>query len=95
VKGVDVWFKPLANDEWAMVALNRNKESTKFKFRWRHEEVKDELSSREIDFNGGIYSWQDLWDKSNSGTTRDDLLVTLKPHDVFMVKLKFDKEWKH
>ncbi|WP_188151576.1 glycoside hydrolase family 27 protein [Teredinibacter waterburyi] len=85
--GVEVWFKPLVNDEWAMAVLNRNNHDTKFEFRWRHKAVKDELTKRSIDFNADEYSWQDLWDKDNSGSTKDFLKIKMERHSVFMVRL--------
>lgn len=93
--GVEVWFKPLANGEWAMAALNRNNNDVKFEFRWRHETVKDELTKRSIKFNDEVFAWQDLWNKDNKGTTKDFVKTTLKRHDVLMLRLTPQGEWKH
>jgi hypothetical protein len=48
--GVETWFKPLENGEWAVAMLNRNNHDVKFKFAWRHEKVTDDLTKRSIDF---------------------------------------------
>ena len=45
--GMEVWFKPLAEDAWAMCVLNRNTEPQKFTFDWKSEKVTDEISNRE------------------------------------------------
>ena len=86
--GVEVWFKPLSNDEWAMAVLNRKNEASKFQFRWRHETVKDELTHRSIKFNDELFAWQDLWNSENNGTTKEFLKVEIPAHDILMLRLK-------
>lgn len=93
--GIDVWFKPLMNGEWAMVALNRNNHDQKFKFGFRHERIVDTLSKRIINFNAVTFTWQDLWDKENVGTTHDFIKTTIKRHDVLMIKLTPKGQWDH
>jgi len=93
--GVDVWFKPLANGEWAMAALNRNNHDQTFKFGFRNEKIVDDLTKREVDFNAEIYTWQDLWNKDNKGNTKDLIKTTIKRHDVLMLKLTPKGAWEH
>lgn len=85
--GVEVWFKPLSNGEWAFAALNRNNHETKFEFRWRHEPVHDELTHRKIDFNARKFIWKDLWNKGNTGDTKSFLKTRIGPHDIVMLRL--------
>lgn len=85
--GVEVWFKPLANDEWAMAVLNRNKGEVKFEFKWRNEVVKDELTHRTITFNEQKFTWQDLWNPSNKGNTKKFLKIKIPGHDTLMFRL--------
>lgn len=85
--GVEVWFKPLANDEWAMAVLNRNNGEVKFEFKWRNEVVKDELTHRTITFNEQKFDWQDLWNKSNKGDTKKFLKTKIAGHDTLMFRL--------
>ncbi|WP_045859353.1 glycoside hydrolase family 27 protein [Teredinibacter purpureus] len=92
--GVETWFKPLENGEWAVAMLNRNNHDVKFKFAWRHEKVTDDLTKRSIDFNTEIFNWQDLWDNNNTGTTKEFVKTTIKRHDVLMLKLTPAGEWK-
>lgn len=86
-KGVEVWFKPLANNEWAMAVLNRNKHEVKFEFKWRNEVVKDELTHRSIVFNDEKFTWQDLWNPKNSGDTKTFLKTKIAGHDTLMFRL--------
>jgi len=66
-KGIEVWFKPLLNNEWAMAVLNRNNESSKFEFAWRHQTLKDDIAGRSINFNEQHFQWTNLWDTSIQG----------------------------
>lgn len=86
-KGIEVWFKPLSNDEWAMAVLNRNKGPAKFEFPWRHKPVKDDLTHRSIDFNAQEFTWTNLWDEKQSGTTKEFLRTVISGHDVLMLRL--------
>jgi alpha-galactosidase len=87
-KGIEVWFKPLSNDEWAMAVLNRNNGPAKFEFRWRHTPVKDDLTHRSIDFNAQEYEWTNLWDEEQSGSSKEFLRTVLSTHEVLMLRLK-------
>ena len=92
--GLEVWFKPLDKGDWAMAVLNRNKQDSKFEFRFRHEAIKDDLSKRKIHFNEDVYAWQDLWNKQSTGNTKDFLKTTIKGHDVLMLRLKKIGKWQ-
>ena len=94
-QGIEVWFKPLSDDEWAMAILNRNNKISKFKFPWRHKKVDDSLTNRSIDFNKKIYHWQDLWNKENIGETKKILQVEIQPHDIVMLRLTPKEEYVH
>lgn len=85
-KGVEIWFKPLSDGEWAMTALNRNKDAAKFQFRWRHEPIKDELTHRSIDFNKDEYQWTNLWTEE-TGSTKEFIRTEIAGHDVLMFRL--------
>lgn len=85
--GVEVWFKPLSNGEWAFAALNRNNHEVKFEFRWRHESIHDELTHRKIDFNAQNFIWKDLWSRDNTGDTKSFLKTRIGPHDIAMLRL--------
>lgn len=85
---VEVWFKPLKDDEWAMVILNRNTSARKVSFDWKSEKIADPLSKRDASFDTTEYSLRDLWAGRDLGTTRRALSADVAPHDVLMLRLK-------
>jgi alpha-galactosidase len=84
---LEVWFKPLSNDEWAVCILNRELKPQKFSFDWGKEQVLDSLSQRATNFDKIIYQIKNLWTKENIGTTKKILSVQIPGHDVLMLKL--------
>jgi alpha-galactosidase len=85
--GVEVWFKPLRNDAWAMCVLNRGTNSQPVTFNWENETVADDLSKREAKFDTTTYSIRDLWTKKGLGTTKQVLDAEVPAHDVLMLRL--------
>jgi alpha-galactosidase len=84
---VEVWFKPLAQDAWAMTVLNRNKDPQKFTFDWNSEKVTDDISNRDAKFDTLTYRIRDLWKKQDLGTTKTPLNADVQGHDVLVVRL--------
>ena len=60
---IEIWFKPLADDAWAMCVLNRGATPQKFTFDWNNEKVTDDLSKRDARFDTTTYGLRDLWTK--------------------------------
>jgi alpha-galactosidase len=85
---VEIWFKPLVNNNWAMCILNRSKSPQKVTLDWKNESVSDSLSGRETNFDQVNYSIRDLWTKKLLGVTRKILNAEVPGHDVLMVRLK-------
>ena len=48
---LEVWFKPLADGDWAMCVLNRSTRPQKVRFDWKNKKVSDDLSKREAGFD--------------------------------------------
>jgi alpha-galactosidase len=84
---VEVWFKPLSNDAWAMCVLNRSTNSQPVTFNWKNETVTDDLSKREAGFATTTYKVRDLWAKKDLGTTAAALTADVPGHDVLMLRL--------
>ena len=84
---LEVWFKPLADGDWAMCVLNRSTRPQKVRFDWKHKKVSDELSRREAGFDKTVYRVRDLWTKKGLGTTEETLNAELPGHDVLMLRL--------
>ena len=85
--GVEIWFKPLNDDAWAMCVLNRSNAVQKVAFNWQSETVADDLSKREAKFATTTYGLRDLWAKKDAGTTKEPLTAEVPGHDVLMLRL--------
>jgi alpha-galactosidase len=84
---LEVWFKPLADGDWAMCVLNRSQRPQKVRFDWKTEKVSDDLSQRETRFDTTVYRVRDLWGEKDLGTTEETLNAELPGHDVLMMRL--------
>ena len=85
--GLEVWFKPLSNDAWAVCFLHRNTDPQKAAFDWKSEKVIDDLSNRDAKFDTVTYRIRDLWQKTDLGTTKTPLSADVQGHDVLVVRL--------
>jgi len=84
---IEIWFKPLADDAWAMCVLNRGTAPEKFTFDWNTEKVSDDFSKRDARFGTTTYGLRDLWAKKDLGTTKETLNAEVPGHDVLMLRL--------
>lgn len=94
---VETWLKPLANNEWALVYLNRSKTPRIITQNWKEFSVNDDLSGRKLDTTGkDIYLLTNLWHKEMRSDTRKTLTATLLPNDALCYKMtiKTDKKRK-
>jgi alpha-galactosidase len=85
--GVETWFKPLADGDWAVCFLNRDTVIHSIVFPWRERAVTDSLSGRDTAFATVRYRIRDLWAGKEFGTTEKPLAVKIRPHDVAMFSL--------
>jgi alpha-galactosidase len=84
---LQIWFKPLSNDEWAVCFLNRSSKPKQIHFNWQDEIVNDALSKRELNAKMTTYRLRDLWSKKDPGDTKAPLRATVGSHDVLVLKL--------
>jgi len=82
---IEVWFKPLLNEHWAMVILNRGAEQT-YTYKWRNQPVVDELTKRQIDFGKTRYRWTDLW-TGETGNAKGHFKSKIPEHGVVALRL--------
>ena len=85
--GLEIWFKPLANGDWAMAVLNRAETPRRLNFDFAHHWVSDGHSKRETRFGETTYRIRDLWAKGDIGTTARPLVATVPSHDALMFRL--------
>jgi alpha-galactosidase len=84
---VEVWVKPLMNDEWAVCFLNRSVDVKKIDFDWSKNIVTDDFSKRVLNPNYNVYKIRDLWKKKNLGDTKKKVNSDIASHDVLMLRL--------
>lgn len=85
--GLEIWAKPLANDEWAFCFLNRGKDEQKVGFNWKSHFIKDDFAKRQFDAKKASYRIRDVWQKGDRGTTETTLEAVVPSHDVLMLRL--------
>jgi alpha-galactosidase len=85
--GVEYWFKPLALNEWALMVLNRNKDSRAVSFDWKAENVSDDFSKRDAGFDHTAYKVRNLWNGRFAGSTAQPLKADVGGHDVLVLRL--------
>ena len=84
---VEYWAKPLANDEWALMVLNRGAQAAPVSFDWGAYHINDDLSKRTADFKHKRYAWTDAWSGKTGDTTRK-LEAKVPSHGVILLRLK-------
>lgn len=84
---IEIWLKPLENDEWAITFINMNDKPLNLDFNWLKHEMGDDINKKNIDFKKYIFNIRDLFNHKSLGDTSKSLKATINSHDVLMVKL--------
>ncbi|MYM24440.1 hypothetical protein GTP46_17490 [Duganella sp. FT135W] len=84
---LEYWAKPLANNEWAVMVLNRGEQAANVNYDWKAHQLSDDLSKREADFKQMVYDWRDIWG-GKSGDTGKKLEAKVAPHSALLLRLK-------
>jgi alpha-galactosidase len=84
---LEIWVKPLKDNEVAVCFLNRGTDTKKVEFNWEEHFIKDDFAHKEYKFDQTEYQVRDLWAKNNIGTTKKSFLNTIASHDVKLLKL--------
>jgi alpha-galactosidase len=84
---LEIWFKPLINNEWAVCFLNRGKNSRSITFTWKERMVSDSFSKKEANFKKDNFNIYDVWIGQIVGKTNKPFIATIPPHDVTLLKL--------
>jgi len=84
---LEVWVKPLKNDQLAVCFLNRGETTAKVTFDWNKYTVDDGLSKTEFKFSTTTYQIRDLWAKKNMGTTKEPFKAEIPAHDAVLLRL--------
>lgn len=92
--GLEFWFKPLVNDEWAFCILNRSTEVKEYAIDWQKFNLYDDVARRFTDFDSKVYTLRNLWTKQEEGDTKKVKNVTVPGHDVVLYRLSVNKKKK-
>lgn len=84
---VELWVKPLQNDQWAVAFLNRGSKPAKVQFTWSEKVLSDTVHHRQLDLRQGTYKLWNLWEDAALGATDSTLKTTIAAHDVLLVKI--------
>ena len=84
---LEMWVKPLKNNELAICFLNRTGNSKKIDLDWKDLNISDAQSGLEIHFDNQYFSMRDLWLKKDAGKTDKKLVREIASHEVIVFKL--------
>jgi alpha-galactosidase len=86
---LEYWARPMANDAWAVLVLNRGDQRSHARFDWSRHDISDDLSKRALDTKKAVYRWRNAW-TGKTGDTARPLEIDLAPHSVTLLRLKKD-----
>jgi alpha-galactosidase len=91
-QGLEFWFKPLVNGDWAMTVLNPTKNAVKYDLNWQNFNITDtQVSKKSTDFDKIIYKVRNLWTHKMEGKTmlksKKCRTLTVPSHDVVAYRL--------
>ena len=84
---LEIWIKPLANDEWAVTFVNMGDKLTTINFDWKKHDMGDNLNNKNLEVKKINYKIRDLFNHKNLGDTASNLKAEIASHDVLMIKL--------
>ncbi len=84
---LEIWFKPLSKNEWAVCFLNRGPEAKDVTFSWKEHNISDDFSKRGINFHKTTFTIRDLWAKKDVGKTNKPFVARVASHEVKLLKL--------
>jgi alpha-galactosidase len=88
VGNVEIWVKPLVNDEWAVLFFNRSDTPVDFSFDWLGQTIKDDIFNKEITFTkDNAYKLKNLYTKQDIGTTNKTLTQKLGKNQSLVLRL--------
>ncbi len=86
--GIEVWAKPLANDEWAIAFVNMNNAENTVNFDWKKHIIEDGWLGRRVDALNKTYSVRELFSHKDLADTNTPIKQKLGAHDIIVVRLK-------
>jgi alpha-galactosidase len=88
IGNVEIWVKPLANNEWGICFFNHSEDTANLVFDWNKQTIKDELFGYEATFSkDNIYKIRDLYLGKEIGNTAKPSKIALGKNQSFVVKI--------
>jgi alpha-galactosidase len=84
---LEIWYKPLADGDWAVCFLNRDSLSKTIDYNWIDQNVIDAFAKRVTNFQYVTYNIRDAWAHKELGNTQKPLKAVVPSHDVLMLRL--------
>ncbi len=84
--GVEYWYKPLVNDDWAICVFNRTTEPKTVKLDWKDLITYDNITRRTFKPDRNLYSFKNLWTGKDEGVTDVTRTITIPGYDVAMYR---------
>lgn len=84
---MEVWVKPLSDNNWAVTFLNKSEIEKNINFNWKNNNIKDADFGYEANFTTTNYKLTDLWKNKEVGTTKKSFSGKLGAHDVITLRL--------
>jgi len=87
--GLEVWFKPLVHNDWAVCFFNRTEKPIDYTVDWNLPgfSFTDDVSGRSTLLNSAAYKIRDLWKKQDAGTTERPMKIKVPARDVILYRL--------
>ena len=91
-EGLEYWFKPLSNGDWAMTIFNPTRQSLSCSLNWQEFNLTDEeVSKRSTAFDQNVYKIKNLWTGRMEGETtlksKIERKVSVPAQDVITYRL--------
>ena len=91
-EGLEYWFKPLSNGDWAMTIFNPTRQSLSCSLNWQDFNLTDkEVSKRSTAFDQHVYKIKNLWTGRMEGKTtlksKIERKVSVPAQDVITYRL--------
>jgi alpha-galactosidase len=84
---VEVWIKPLKNNQWAVAFLNRGSKTTELQYTWSEKVLKDSVHHIQLDLRNSHYQLRDVWQDKPLGSINQPLKTVIPAHDILLIKI--------
>jgi alpha-galactosidase len=85
---VEVWVKPLVNNEWGICFFNHSDNVSEATFDWNSHVIKDKDFGYEISFSkDNPYKIRDLYLNKEIGNTKKSLKIVLEKNQSLVVRM--------